>query len=182
MCASVSGLTSEEISMPYNRTIVRVALIFAALVCQVGSASAQESLDALLDPYLAKSDLPALAAAVVKDGKVVAVGAVGTRRAGEKIPVTVNDRFHLGSDTKAMTSLLAATFVEEGKLRWESTMADVFPELAEKINSGLRRVTLVQFLSHTSGVPGESDVFGELLEKAMFQGGNLDEMRYWLVK
>jgi CubicO group peptidase (beta-lactamase class C family) len=118
----------------------------------------------------------------VKDGKVVAVGAVGTRRAGEKIPVTVDDRFHLGSDTKAMTSLLAATFVEEGKLRWESTLADVFPELAEKMDSGLRRVTLVQFLSHTSGVPSDNDTFGDLLGKAMTQDGNLNDLRYWLVK
>jgi CubicO group peptidase (beta-lactamase class C family) len=174
--------------MPYNRTVVRVALIVAALVCQVGSASARDSLDALLTPYLDKYDLPALAAAVVKDGKVVAAGAVGTRRAGEKIPVTVNDRFHLGSDTKAMTSLLAATFVEEGKLRWESTMADVFPELAEKMDSGLRRVTLVQFLSHTSGVPSDNepgpyhDTFVNLLEKSLLQDGNLDDLRYWLVK
>jgi CubicO group peptidase (beta-lactamase class C family) len=159
-----------------------VALVVAALVCQVGSASARDSLDALLTPYLDKYDLPALAAAVVKDGKVVAAGAVGTRRAGEKIPVTVDDRFHLGSDTKAMTSLLAATFVEEGKLRWESTMADVFPELADKMDSGLRRVTLVQFLSHTSGVPSDNDVFDNLVEKSLTQDGNLDDLRYWLVK
>jgi CubicO group peptidase (beta-lactamase class C family) len=172
--------------MPYNRTVVRVALIAAALACQVGSASARDSLDALLTPYLDKYDLPALAAAVVKDGKVVAVGAVGTRRAGEKIPVTVDDRFHLGSDTKAMTSLLAATYVEEGKLRWESTMADVFPELAAKMDSGLRRVTLVQFLSHTSGVPSDiiegNNVFTNLVEKSLTQDGNLDDLRYWLVK
>jgi CubicO group peptidase (beta-lactamase class C family) len=168
--------------MPYNRTVVRVALIVAALACQVGSASARDSLDALLTPYLAKYDLPALAAAVVKDGKVVAVGAVGTRRAGEKIPVTVNDRFHIGSDTKAMTALLAAIFVEEGKLRWESTMADVFPELAAKMDSGLRRVTLVQFLSHTSGVPADNGVFIDLEEKSLTQDGNLNDLRYWLVK
>jgi CubicO group peptidase (beta-lactamase class C family) len=168
--------------MLYNRTLVHVALVVMALVCQAGSASARDSLDSLLTPYLDKYGLPALAAAVVMDGKVVAVGAVGTRRAGANIPVTVNDRFHLGSDTKAMTSLLAATYVEEGKLRWESTMADVFPELAEKMDSGLRRVTLTQFLSHTSGVPSDNDVFGNLLEKSMLQEGNLDEMRYWLVK
>jgi CubicO group peptidase (beta-lactamase class C family) len=168
--------------MSYTRSLVRVTLVLAALSCQFGSASARDSLDALLTPYLDKYDLPALAAAVVKDGKVVAVGAVGTRRAGEKIPVTVDDRFHLGSDTKAMTSLLAAMFVEEGKLRWESTMADVFPELAEKMDSGLRRVKLTQFLSHTSGVPSDNDTFGDLLGKAMTQEGNLDDLRYWLVK
>lgn len=171
-----------DCSMPGNWSLARAALFTMALLGAVGSASARDSLDSLLTLYLDKYGLPALAAAVVKDGKVVAVGAVGTRRAGEKIPVTVNDRFHLGSDTKAMTALLAATFVEAGKLRWESTMADVFPELAEKMDSGLRRVTLVQFLSHTSGVPSDNDVFVDLLGKAMLQDGNLDEMRYWLVK
>ena len=58
------------------------------------------SLDPVLQPYLAQYDLPALAAAVVRNGTiVVAAGAVGTRRAGTDIPVTVDDRFHIGSDT-----------------------------------------------------------------------------------
>jgi CubicO group peptidase (beta-lactamase class C family) len=39
----------------------------------------------------------------------------------------MEDRFHLGSDTKAFTSLLASQFVEEGKLRWDSTLAEIFP-------------------------------------------------------
>src|SRR5262249_37090706 len=140
-------------------SLLRAAMLVMVLFSAAGSASARDSLDALLTPYRDRYGLPALAAAVVKEGKVVAAGAVGTRRAGEQIPVTLNDRFHLGSDTKAMTALLAATFVEAGKLRWESTMADVFPELAAKMDSGLRRVTLVQFLSHTSGVPSDNAVF-----------------------
>ena len=94
------------------------------MVCPAG---AQTSLNELLTPYLARYHLPALAAAVVQDGKVIASGAVGTRRAGTDIPVTIKDRFHLGSDTKAMTALLAAMLVEEGKLRWDSTVAEVFP-------------------------------------------------------
>ncbi|MDQ4060904.1 MAG: beta-lactamase family protein, partial [Pseudomonadota bacterium] len=61
------------------------------------------SLDAVLQPYLARYDLPALAAAVVKNGEVVASGAVGTRRLGTVSSVTIEDRFHIGSDTKAMT-------------------------------------------------------------------------------
>jgi CubicO group peptidase (beta-lactamase class C family) len=169
-------------AMSGNRSVVHTALLITALLGVVGSAWARDSLDSLLTPYLDRYGLPAVAAAVVKEGKIVAAGAVGTRRAGERISVTVNDRFHFGSDTKAMSALLAATFVEAGKLRWESTLADVFPELAEKMDPGLRRVTLLQFLSHTSGVPGDNDLFGDLLEKSMLQGGNLDEMRYWLVK
>jgi CubicO group peptidase (beta-lactamase class C family) len=165
-----------------NHSLVRMALVAAVLFCAVGSASAQTSLDALLVPFLARYELPAVAAAVVKGGKVVAVGAVGTRKAGAKIPVTVNDRFHLGSDTKAMTALLAAMFVEEGKIRWNSTVSEVFPEFSTKIDPGLRRVTLEQLLSHTSGIPSDNAVFGDLLAKSMLQDGNLDELRYWLVQ
>ena len=165
-----------------NHSLVRMALVATVLFCAVGSTSAQTSLDALLVPFLARYELPAVAAAIVKGGKVVAVGAVGTRKAGAKIPVTVNDRFHLGSDTKAMTALLAAMFVEEGKIRWNSTVSEVFPEFSTKIDPGLRRVTLEQLLSHTSGIPSDNTVFGDLLAKSMLQDGNLDELRYWLVQ
>jgi CubicO group peptidase (beta-lactamase class C family) len=167
-----------------SRHHLPVGMVLAVtMVCGgAGSASAQASLNALLTPFLARYELPALAAAAVKDGKIVAAGAVGTRKAGANIPVTVNDRFHLGSDTKAMTALLAAMFVEAGKLRWNSTVAEVFPELAETMNQGLRRVALEQLLSHTSGIPSDNDAFRDLLEKAMVQDGNLDELRYWLVQ
>src|SRR5262249_23627779 len=85
-------------------------------------------------------------------------------------------------DTKAMTALLAGILVDEGKLCWDSTVADIFPELAEEMDPGLRRVTLEQLLSHTSGVPSGNEALVVLLRKAMVQDGNLDEMRYWLVR
>jgi len=160
-----------------------VALSFVIAVWSWPTASsAQTSLDETLKPYLDKYGLPALAAAVVQDGAVIAAGAVGTRRFGESIPVTVNDRFHLGSDTKAMTALIAAMLIEEGKLRWDSTVAEVFPDIADKLDSGLRGVTLEQLLSHTSGIPSDNAAFMNVLLTASLQPGNLDEQRYWLVK
>ncbi|MGA7578473.1 MAG: serine hydrolase domain-containing protein [Desulfobaccales bacterium] len=166
-------------SLRYSMHLVLALAIFLGSVCL---ADAQTSLDGILTPYLARYDLPALAVAVVQDGKIIACGAVGTRRAGAAIPVTINDRFHLGSDTKAMTALLAAMLVEENKLRWDSTVAEVFPELSAIMTPGLRRVTLVQLLSHTSGIPSDNQAFANLLIKSLRQDGNLDEMRYWLVR
>lgn len=139
-------------------------------------------LDSTLAPYLAEYELPALAAAVVREGDVIAAGAVGTRRAGADIPVTIDDRFHLGSDTKAMTALLAAMLVEEGRLRWDSTVGEVFPELAGRMDAGLRGVTLEQLLSHTSGIAPDDPQFREVVERSLGQEGNLDELRYWLVR
>lgn len=159
-----------------------VALAVCAILFTFGTAMAQTSLDFILKPYLSRFDLPALAAAVVKDGKVIAAGAVGTRRAGTKIPVTLNDRFHIGSDTKAFTALLAAMLVERGKLRWNSTVSEVFPELVQKMDPRLKAVTLVQLLSHTSGIPTDNEDIFKAYREAMSQDGNLDELRYWLVR
>ena len=168
--------------MNCTRRCLFATLIAFTILFFSGAAKAQTSLDSLLSIYLTRYDLPAIAAAVVKDGKVISAGAVGTRKAGEKIPVTINDRFHLGSDTKAMTALLASMLVEEGRLRWNTTLAETFPELAEKMDPGLGRVTLEQLLSHTSGIPTDNEDTMKVYFGAMSQDGNLDDLRYWLVR
>src|SRR5271156_2459078 len=122
-------------------------LLAAAFVGNAArGAAVPHSLDQQLKPYLAEYGLPALAAAVVKDGKIVGAGAVGVRRAGTEISVTIDDRFHLGSDTKAMTALLVGILVDEGKLRWDTTVGEVFSELVQDMDKRLRGVTVVQLL------------------------------------
>lgn len=146
------------------------------------AAAAPAGLEATLRPMLAQYGLPALAAAVTRGGRVMAAGAVGTRRAGTKTPVQVTDRFHIGSDTKAMTALLAAILVERGKLRWDTTVAEAFPDMTDGMDKGLAGVTLTQLLSHTSGIPSDNDAFADLLGKSLaLDGKNLDELRAWLV-
>jgi len=159
-----------------------VGALCTVALCAGGAAAAPLSLDTTLRPYLEEYGLPALAAAVVRDGTVIAAGAVGTRRIGTNAPVTLSDRFHLGSDTKAMTALLAAMFVEAGTLRWDTTVAEVFPELSTRMDAGLRTVTLTQLLSHTSGVAPDNQTVTDLIVKSAAQDGNLDELRYWLVR
>ena len=145
-------------------------------------AGEPESLDKTLEPYLKGFGLPAIAAAVFKEGMVIASGVAGTRRAGQDIPVGLEDRFHLGSDTKAFTSLLAGQFVEEGKLRWDSTLAEIFPELRDKMDAEFAKITLEELLSHSSGLAADGPETVDLIMRAYMQDGNMDEMRYWLVK
>ncbi|MGA8755960.1 MAG: serine hydrolase domain-containing protein [Stellaceae bacterium] len=145
------------------------------------NTNADNRLDAALRPYLAQYGLPAVAAAAVRDGRLVAAGAVGTRRIDSDIPVTINDRFHIGSDTKAMTALLAAMLVEAGKLRWDATVGAIFPELAATMAPGVAGITLEQLLSHTSGISSGNPAQDKLIEQSFAQPGNLDELRYWIV-
>jgi CubicO group peptidase (beta-lactamase class C family) len=161
---------------------LRALFTGVCLLACLGGAQAQASLDAMVAAEAKEAGFPALAAAVVVKGKLLAVGTGGTRRVGTVTPLTHNDRFHIGSDTKAMTSLMAAMMVEAGKLRWDSTFEQVFPELAAGMDAGVKRVTLAQLLSHTSGLPSDNADFDALLAKVVFESGNLNDQRYWMVK
>ena len=137
------------------------SLFLLSATSSCDSRSAPENLNSILNPIRQKYDLPALAAAVVTSKGLVAVGAVGVRKYGTNTPVTINDEFHLGSDTKAMTATLLATLVEQGKLSWTTTIEQVFPELAGKMNPAYRKVTLEQLLAHRAGLSDESWVHGK---------------------
>jgi CubicO group peptidase (beta-lactamase class C family) len=142
---------------PFPVTIAAVLTFGLLATALPGRAAAEpQSLNAQLDPVRVKYGLPALAAAVVKNGEIVAAGAVGTRVLGSNIPVTIDDRFHLGSDTKAMTATIAGTLVDEGKLKWTSTIGEILGAEVPDMNPKLAAVTLTQLLSHTSGIPSDT--------------------------
>jgi len=65
-----------------------------------------EELASVLEPLRQKYNLPALGAAVVTPDGVKALGVVGIRKYGDTTPACVEDAFHLGSDTKAMTAVV----------------------------------------------------------------------------
>jgi CubicO group peptidase (beta-lactamase class C family) len=108
----------------------------------------------MLEAIRKKHDLPALAVIVVKDGKICDREAAGVRKSGDETLVTTNDVFHIGSCTKSMTATLTAMLIEEGKLKWETTIAEVFPELRGKMDRQYEAVTVEQLLHHRGGVPG----------------------------
>lgn len=133
--------------------------IAAALLMSLSlpPAIAQVSLNEVLEPIRVKYGLPALAAAVVESGAITASGAVGTRVLGADMPVAGDDRFHLGSDTKAMTATIAASLVDEGRLRWDSTVGEVLGSVVPGLKPNVAAVTLERLLSHTSGFPSDSE-------------------------
>jgi CubicO group peptidase (beta-lactamase class C family) len=81
---------------------------------------------------------------------------------GKEIPVTINDRFHLGSGTKAMTATLAGMLVDARKLRWSSTIGEVLGTDVQGINQKLAAVTLEQLLSHSGGIPSDNEEIAKL--------------------
>jgi len=137
--------------------IVLRAVVFAILPIAPSFAWAEEGLQPFLEQTLAaareKDHLPAVAALIQIDGKLVAESALGVRALGHSETVTTSDRWHIGSDTKAFTATLIARLVEQGIMRFDDTLADSFPAFAEAMNPAYRNVTVTQLLSHTAGLP-----------------------------
>lgn len=162
------------------RNLAAIAAVAIALSPTLRAAPPQ-SLDQTLQPYLKQFGLPAISAAVFQNGVIIAAGKAGTRRAGQNLPVTIDDRFHIGSDSKAFTALLAGQFVQAGSLRWNSTFADGFPELKGQMNAEFAKITFEELLSHSSGLTDMPAII-DLVNRSYQQDGNMDEVRYWMLK
>jgi len=81
--------------------------------------------------------------------------AVGLRKSDDTVPVTTNDVWHIGSCTKSMTATLTGMMIDDGKLRWDTTITEVFPELKGKIDKQYEAVTVEELLKHRGGLPAE---------------------------
>jgi CubicO group peptidase (beta-lactamase class C family) len=124
----------------------------AALESAPCPGAGDKAITNFLVPIRQRHRVPAMSAALVTTNGLVACGVVGVRKRGEAVPAGLEDQWHLGSDCKAMTATLAAKLVERGLLKWESAVGEVFPELAKELNEQARGITLIQLLSHQSGL------------------------------
>jgi CubicO group peptidase (beta-lactamase class C family) len=115
------------------------------------STPAELDVAALLEPIRATSDVPALGALMLSRDGEIALGATGVRRRGDLTPVTALDRWHLGSDTKAMTAVLLARLVERGLLEFDTPLGQLLPA-GEAMDAAYAAMPLSQLLTHRSGM------------------------------
>jgi CubicO group peptidase (beta-lactamase class C family) len=133
-----------------------------------------QSLSSIVDSVRLAWNMPAMGAAIVTlESGLTAIAVAGTRRATGGAAVSTNDLWHLGSNTKAITSLLAAVAVSQDRIQWTTTIAQAFPELTN-IRPEHREVTLRELLSHQSG-------FGREVNQAALAGGTTPAQRASLV-
>ncbi len=110
-------------------------------------------LEKTLEPLRKRHGLPALGAAIVEGDDLRAIGATGVRAAGKPERVTVDDVWHLGSCTKAMTATLIARLVQLGVLDWNEPLDKPLRKMRQQMHASYRKVTLLQLLSNRGGTP-----------------------------
>lgn len=136
------------------RKITTIIFLFIATIC-FGQKTIQFA-DSIRKAY----NIPEISYAVIDDKSILEIAALGRHSIDLPDTATLNDRFHLGSNTKAMTAFIIAKYVEKGKLNWTTRFFDVFPEWKESSNAEYANITLQDLLSHKAGIQpfqGEDD-------------------------
>src|SRR4051794_33755805 len=96
---------------------------------------------------ITKGDSSGVAVLVARDGKVVFQGGFGFADIANKVRITPQTKFRIGSVTKQFTAAAVLRLAEEGKLSLDDSIAKHFPDF-----SHFSGVTVRHLLTHTSGL------------------------------
>ncbi|HSD14546.1 MAG TPA: serine hydrolase [Flavobacterium sp.] len=119
------------------------------------SMSAQMSttqVDELVEKSMKAFNVPGIAVAIVKDGKVVHSKGYGVRSIITKQKVDENTLFGIASNSKAFTASALAILVDEKKLNWDDKVIKYIPDFKMYDEYVTKEFTIRDLLTHRSGL------------------------------
>lgn len=138
---------------------VLLAFLLSAISLRAFAQFTPSELDTYVSRAMKSFEVPGLAVAVVKDGKVVFAKGYGVRTLGDSTPVDENTLFGIGSNTKAFTAATIASLVDEGRLSWDDKVFEKLPGFAMYDPYVSHELTVRDLLCHRSGLGlGEGDM------------------------
>ncbi|HKP87831.1 MAG TPA: serine hydrolase [Blastocatellia bacterium] len=144
-------LTRTRSLTPGSLTLIALALLAVATITPAQTGAPQD-LDAYAARVLKEFEVPGLAIAIVKDGKVVLAKGYGVRKLGEPTAVDENTLFGIASNTKAFTAAALAMLVDEGKIGWDDPVIKHLPGFQLYDPYVTREMTIRDLLTHRSGM------------------------------
>jgi len=97
-------------------------------------------------------NIPEISYAVIDSKTILEISSLGMHSTELPDTATINDRFHIGSNTKAMTAFIIAKYVEKGKLKWTTKFFDLFSDWKENSKVEYYNITLQDLLSHRARI------------------------------
>jgi CubicO group peptidase (beta-lactamase class C family) len=121
---------------------------------------------------------------VLTSEKILDIGVDGVRKLGAPHSIEIDDKFHIGSNTKALTGFVAGVLVEKGLVRWDTRISDVFPELVETTRDFYKDKTLQDLLTHRARI--RQFILGsEFAQLPEFEGSYVEQRKAfvgWLLE
>lgn len=151
-----SAITSRRVKLPlFAAFLLSAANVACGQTSSELAAPAEEKALVLQDHVSqakAEHDIIALGAVVASSEGILDIAVDGLRVRGEAAPVEVDDQWHLGSNTKALTALLYGQLVLQGKAEWGARLPDLFPHLADEMDPAWTNITIEDLFAHRSGL------------------------------
>lgn len=98
---------------------------------------------------------PGVGLAFIDGGRIVYEGGLGVRELGKTAKIDADTRFIAASNTKAMTTLLLAELVDEGKLRWDEPVTEAYPAFRLGDPAVTREARIKDLICACTGMPRE---------------------------
>lgn len=130
-------------------TTLIICLFIKALTAQPLTSVA---IDNLVARSMKAFDVPGMAVAIIKDGKVIHSKGYGVRSLNSPAKVDENTLFGIASNTKAFTCATLGMLIDEGKLTWDTKVREVIPEFKLYSPFVTEEFTVRDLLTHRSGL------------------------------
>lgn len=117
------------------------------------TAAKLAELEEYVETALVRHDVPGAAVAIVQNGEVVYRQGFGVRELGSDEPVTPETLMMVGSISKSMTTMMMATVVDDGDMRWDTPVVDILPSFAVADPTLSEQVTMRELVCACTGVP-----------------------------
>jgi CubicO group peptidase (beta-lactamase class C family) len=98
-------------------------------------------------------DTPGVGLAFIDGGRTVWAGGLGVKELGKSDPVDADTLFIAASNTKALTTLLLAELVDEGKMRWDQPVTELFPAFKLGDEATTKQVQVQHLICACTGMP-----------------------------
>jgi CubicO group peptidase (beta-lactamase class C family) len=132
----------------------KFAIAVATMICLQSKSQILKSsaIDSLAENAIKKFDVPGIAIAVIKDGKVVHIKGYGVRSLNSGLPVDENTLFGIASNSKSFTAFALGILVDEGKISWDDKVRKWIPEFKMYNPYVTEEFTIRDLLTHRSGL------------------------------
>lgn len=131
-------------------------IFFAALVLVNSTISFAQIAESKLDDVVSRTmktfNVPGIAVAIIKDGKVVISKGYGVSNIKTQQKVDGNTLFGIASNSKAFTTAALGILVDEGKLNWDDKVTKYIPEFKMYNDYVTNEFTIRDLLTHRSGL------------------------------
>jgi CubicO group peptidase (beta-lactamase class C family) len=120
------------------------------------AAKLEEKLQAIrtfIDSTMSQWHVAGLSVAVVKDNEVLMTEGFGYRDIENKLPVSSQTLFAIGSSSKAFTAFSVGLLVDEGIIDWDTPAREYMPDFKMYDDFATQEMTPIDLLTHRSGLP-----------------------------